>query len=562
MVLGIRIQFSRKDGVMSKQRSRAYPGVTLRVACGLLRERLGNLGSEWVERGALAVLLGYQTGEGGIAARKIAALVHFGLLERSEKGYRLSDAGKKIQEVAESSPEFLDTVRSALKKPALFAGILARFRSGGRIPRQELRRVLTEELGITEQAREDAAEVFVESARFAGVLGPDGTLLDLSAERGPRVQSVEASAESTKSNSESDNTGRISLFEGRPEGAASWEYPSWGHRLGLGIYPLLISVDSHFLPVGTAFCVSRIGLVASAAHNALAALHYHPRGEKILQKDELPHNIDLGAVGLSVLHNWVSAQDTLSVNIWPLEGVQGAQPTDLIFGFPRLQQEFPYFDLGISLAIPRIGSKVICVGYCETDLTGGALSAESLKGGAIRDWPNHYRHKFLAVEGTVRHIFIQEFLPGYLRGACFEIDAEVKPGMSGGPVFNEDGFVCGVISATASQFFGRPSTLVTLFYPAMMTGIKFGAQMGPVRIDATHPLIALINHGSIRTDGTENMVTFIPEGDGWRIGPLIHQDDSQFVFDNFYGLQEGRQAQKETRDVLQLGRNSAEGDSE
>lgn len=184
---------------MSKQRSRAYPGVTLGVACSLLCEKLEDMGSGWIERKALAAFLGYQTGEGGIAARKIAALVHFGLLERSDKGYRLSNAGRSIQEVAEDSPEFLATVRLALTKPALFAGILTRFRCGGRIPRQELRRVLTEELGITAQARDDAAEVFVESARFAGVLDSDGTLLDVSAEGRPRPQTAEVPASSVVS---------------------------------------------------------------------------------------------------------------------------------------------------------------------------------------------------------------------------------------------------------------------------------------------------------------------------------------------------------------------------
>jgi S1-C subfamily serine protease len=98
--------------------------------------------------------------------------------------------------------------------------------------------------------------------------------------------------------------------------------------------------------------------------------------------------------------------------------------------------------------------------------------------GSIRDWQSHYRHKFLAVEGTMRHIFTQGFAPGYFRGACFEIDAEVRPGMSGGPVFNEHGYVCGIISATASDLLARPSSLISLFYPALMTEVKFGAQMG------------------------------------------------------------------------------------
>jgi hypothetical protein len=176
---------------------------------------------------------------------------------------------------------------------------------------------------------------------------------------------------------EQGNTGSIDLFEGRVADEPSWEYPPWGHPLGLAVYPLLVAVDQHLLHAGTAFCVSRIGLVASAAHVALETLQHHPRGDSILQKDELPSNISLGSVGLCVLNHSVSAPDTLQVNIWPLEGLQGAQPTDLIFGFLRPQESFPYFPLRLSLAVPRIGSKVICVGYCETAIRGGALSIEA-----------------------------------------------------------------------------------------------------------------------------------------------------------------------------------------
>jgi len=85
-----------------------------------------------------------------------------------------------------------------------------------------------------------------------------------------------------------------------------------------------------------------------------------------------------------------------------------------------------------------------------------------------------------------------------------------------------------------------------------MTEVTFGFQMEPMRINATHPLLSLIAHGGIVTDGTENMVTFINEAGRWRIGPLIHKDDSGFVFDSFRDFQEGRPAERETRGVWRL----------
>ncbi len=355
--------------------------------------------------------------------------------------------------------------------------------------------------------------------------------------------------------------GDISIFDGRPDSATSWDLPPWGHKIGCRVFPLLIHLTDRLIPIGTAFCISRIGLVATATHNAREAIKRHPRGSRLLQMKDLPSNVELGNVSLSVLHNSVSAKDKLRINIRPLEGAQGAQPTDLLFGFPNPQQEFPYLPLPISLALPRIGSKVYCVGYRDTKLAAAALSLERIKQGDIDDWSSYYQHRLHVVEGAVTNIFTQEFTTSYLRGACFSIDAEVASGMSGGPVFNEEGYVCGIVSATASHFFDHPTSLVSLFYPAMMTSIKFGFRLAEQgRFNRTQPLLSLIDRGAIVTDGSETMVTFCEEETGWRIGPLVHKDDSLCVFDNFCGLQEGRTAATETRSVFQLKKKDDSGE--
>lgn len=186
----------------------------------------------------------------------------------------------------------------------------------------------------------------------------------------------------------------INLEEHRPEGATSWELPPWGHVLSCGVYPFFMVIDDQLIPMGTAFCISKPGLVATATHNLTEAFKYHPRGERMLRENRFPkkmHLREIGDPGFSVLHSYVPEPNRLQINVWPLESASG-----------------------------------------------------------------------------------------------FAIDAEVENGQSGGPVFNEEGFVCGVVSAGATGYFGEPASLTSLLYPALAIGIQFGFQQGPSAV-RSHP---------------------------------------------------------------------------
>lgn len=158
---------------MKKERSRSYPVLDLGLAYEILVVRLARLGSSRLDREALAEILGYSSAGGGIAARKISALVQYGMLDYRDDLYELSPRAHRLQSFEAGSEEFLTAVRVALEKPALFKSILARYRPLGRIP-EDLARVLTEHYGITARASEDAEAVFIRSAQFAGVLDAEG----------------------------------------------------------------------------------------------------------------------------------------------------------------------------------------------------------------------------------------------------------------------------------------------------------------------------------------------------------------------------------------------------
>lgn len=351
-----------------------------------------------------------------------------------------------------------------------------------------------------------------------------------------------------------------SLLEAyRPKDVTSWDLPPWGDTLSYGVYPLLIAVEDHFVPIGTAFCISNIGVVITATHNIEEALKLDRQFHLLSQLNDLDgaDNFKFKDIGLSLLHVQVD-DNKVQVNFRPLESGSIVRPTDVMFGFQKFKPGIPCLPLRISFTAPRIGSKVICLGYTETKLPNSSISAAALRSGEIKDWFAHYQHRFCAIEGQVTKIFTQSFAP--CKGPCFAINAEVPHGLSGGPVFNEDGNVCGVASLGANDLHGHPIFLVSILYPTLMTEIKWGFSMGPLQMNVSDRLLDLIAKGNVQTDGSEEIVPLTLNGESIKVGLPIYKDDNSYVFDDRYGLEENKLATKETKEVYRFRRGTPNDD--
>lgn len=162
---------------MTKKRSRAYPYLDLETAVGLLGPVIRNVAHDWVDRDLLGQALGYASGSGGNAARKIAALVQYGLLERRSGQYRLSPLARRMGRSDPKDSLSADYLRRAFYNPALFRAILSGIQVEGHLP-THLDEMLIRKHGITDSASGRVAEVFRRSGEFAGVLLPDGTLFE------------------------------------------------------------------------------------------------------------------------------------------------------------------------------------------------------------------------------------------------------------------------------------------------------------------------------------------------------------------------------------------------
>ena len=138
---------------------------------------------------------------------------------------------------------------------------------------------------------------------------------------------------------------------------------------------------------------------------------------------------------------------------------------------------------------PPIGQKVIAFGYREsvpsvTPLPDGGYHLE------LQDKPT-------TSFGEVKRIYPERRDTVMLSFPCYEINARFDPGMSGGPVVDELGSVCGLVCSTlpASEDHEAVSHVTTL-WPMLRTFIS-ADRGGKYPRDVTYPVIDLALDGLI-----------------------------------------------------------------
>ncbi len=152
-------------------RSRAYPALPLRDAIEVLHKLVQKLGRGARDRNAIAQALDYASGASGAAVRRIASLVHYGLLQREKGLYRPTGLADSI--LSEPDDEKLkEALRQSFLHPALFLEIVDGCLEEGRIPR-----LLAQSLSayrIASNARGEVARLFMDSGQFARVFDAHG----------------------------------------------------------------------------------------------------------------------------------------------------------------------------------------------------------------------------------------------------------------------------------------------------------------------------------------------------------------------------------------------------
>lgn len=161
------------ENSMKKERSRAYPVISLEEALDKITKINENLGvNGQFNRESIAVGMGYKS-LNGASARRVAALAHYGFLDRAKDKYSLSDLAKQyLFPVGDNDKE--QALHGAALSPALFLEIYNNFK-GQVVPKQFVNRLI-QEFGIQQKAAPEVDKIFRTTMETAGILRSNGVL--------------------------------------------------------------------------------------------------------------------------------------------------------------------------------------------------------------------------------------------------------------------------------------------------------------------------------------------------------------------------------------------------
>ncbi len=157
-----------------RERSIRYPGMGLAESLKLC-EAIDSKGLDGLSAAEIASALGYKNIKTNTFSAGLSAARQFGLLNLGAEGYELTPLAREILHPVDPA-KVSQLHRQALLKPPLYTELVERL-ANRRVPDVEiLGNILYHNHQITASAKRTAAEAFLDSARFAGTLGPDQIL--------------------------------------------------------------------------------------------------------------------------------------------------------------------------------------------------------------------------------------------------------------------------------------------------------------------------------------------------------------------------------------------------
>jgi len=153
-----------------RERSRSFPSYSLAETLQNAELVKKNLGGYPSSREDISKAIGSERITGA-SAKKIATMAHFGLIRKAGAKYVLSELYQKITHPL-SAEEKSAALVEAFLRPPIYSELVEKLRPSGAIP-EHLPTILIRDFEVLEGSAEVAKRVFIESAIFAGVIGPD-----------------------------------------------------------------------------------------------------------------------------------------------------------------------------------------------------------------------------------------------------------------------------------------------------------------------------------------------------------------------------------------------------
>ncbi len=278
--------------------------------------------------------------------------------------------------------------------------------------------------------------------------------------------------------------------------------PKFGARIQQQVMPILSIADGQLVGHGTGFMIAPDGLMITAKHVIQDA--WSKRVRKINKQGHFSDHCD--SYALYVTNERHSDDEKMHFGgLLPIDKAWFKEELDIAYCWLRpLTQNgerirFPACQL--SPGIPKVDERIIGFGYYK-------MEGRELQQDTSGDLLAHYSQNTAHSAGRIIAVFPERRDSGMLNFPCFHTDARFDHGMSGGPVWNEKGYVCGVICSSTPQVEDdqRHISYISLLWPAMGTEIE-------VAIDDEKPemrfVYELATKGLIKTDDTINNIRII-----------------------------------------------------
>lgn len=285
-------------------------------------------------------------------------------------------------------------------------------------------------------------------------------------------------------------------------------FNSFGAPLQQCVLPLVAKIDNELFPVGTGFVINADGLFVTAAHVLTEAHSKAVRRQNL--NGQYYNHYEFYAIYVS--DEPLPEKDATVGGLLPIDRIWAPNDLDIGFGWLRLPRRvsdntlLPLYPVRIRPAIPKIGSQITAIGYYQM-----AGSLENSDTSVIK-----YAMETAISTGTIEAIYPEYRDKGMLSFPCFHSNAKFNHGMSGGPIFDEQGNVLGVVcsglnsSEEACEFISYGS----LIYPILGCQIDIAKQ--PEAQSETTLLYDLALEGHIITDDSLQHIQVISNSNGSR----------------------------------------------
>jgi hypothetical protein len=280
------------------------------------------------------------------------------------------------------------------------------------------------------------------------------------------------------------------------------QFPYLGCNIQECVLPIIAKADDNLYPVGSGFIIQPDGLMMTASH-VLDEIN------RIKSQCELINNhlcpLEIYAIYLSTTPN----EEGLDLwgGLWPIDHIWWPNEIDIGFCWLRkaIMNDQPMLHkvVTLSLGLPDLGEELTAFGYYE--MSGSLSKNKILK----------YSQNTAIATGKV--IELHPRSRDYrLPFPCFHLNARFDSGMSGGPIFNSEGNVCGVVCSSVPPYEDGQEHVSygSLLWPCLGVQLEL-AQNGSASVEKM-TIYDLIQNGYISTDETISKIKVEMQSDGSR----------------------------------------------